>query len=214
MPQSINEPEPTGDPKDEVGSIFDLQEAAGGKMAYYAQGGADAENEAAAWTRAFLTGDPVAGPGDTEVDFEITAGGEEYDPVMSPATEAERSGPAPAPDLGCGVQYRTPEQAMPTPKPIAKTEPQTTELRVPQRRILAILAGAKAPLDRKRIARDAKCDEAGLTEHLGSQNETKRKANDTKHFPSLLTLEMVKSADTDDGTVYTITAKGRKAVAN
>ena len=83
-------------------------------------------------------------------------------------------------------------------------------LRAAQVRILTVLATAAAPLTRKQIAETAKCDQAGLTEHIGSSDPEKRKANDQKWFPSLLSRKLVTAKDTDDGTVYAITPKGRK----
>lgn len=92
-----------------------------------------------------------------------------------------------------------------------KATPAKTVLRAAQLRILGALAGAGAPLTRKQIADAAECDQAGLTEHIGSPDPERRKANDAKHWPSLLTLGMVKATDSDGTTVYTVTAKGQKA---
>jgi hypothetical protein len=83
-------------------------------------------------------------------------------------------------------------------------------LRAAQVRVLIALATADAPLTRKQIAEAAKCDQAGLTEHIGSSDPEKRKANDTRYWPSLLSRKLITAKDTDEGTVYTITAKGRK----
>jgi hypothetical protein len=59
-----------------------------------------------------------------------------------------------------------------------KTKP---ALRIAQQRNLAALAKAEQPLTRAQIAEAAKCDQAGLTEHLGSPDAEKRKVNDAKH---------------------------------
>jgi hypothetical protein len=91
-----------------------------------------------------------------------------------------------------------------------KTKTTKPSLRAAQVRILTALATADAPLTRKQIAEAAKCDEAGLTEHIGSSDPEKRKANDTRHWPSLLSCKLVAAKGADSGTAYTITAKGRK----
>lgn len=83
-------------------------------------------------------------------------------------------------------------------------------LRAAQVRILTALATADAPLTRKQIAETAQCDQAGLTEWLGSSDPAKRKANDKKWFPSLLSRKLVTAKGADGGTGYTLTAKGRK----
>lgn len=103
-----------------------------------------------------------------------------------------------------------PKQAAP---PAATAPKPAAGLRAAQLRVLAALVKADAPLTRKQIADAAECDLAGLTEHIGSSDAEKRKANDAKHFPSLLSLGMVKAADTDGMTTYTATPKGRQAVA-
>jgi hypothetical protein len=97
-----------------------------------------------------------------------------------------------------------------------KAAPKTAKpaLRAAQQRILATLAKADKPMTRAEIAEAAKCDQAGLVEMIGSPDPKKRAANDAKHFPSLLTLGLLKEGEpTAEGTVrYVITAKGRKAV--
>ena len=92
----------------------------------------------------------------------------------------------------------------------AATKSSKPTLRAAQVRILAALTKADKPMTRAEIAEAAKCDLAGLTEWLGSSDPEKRKANDTKWFPSLLSRKLVTAKDTDGGTGYTLTAKGRK----
>lgn len=86
-------------------------------------------------------------------------------------------------------------------------------LRKPQVRILAALARNKAALTRSQIAEKAPVDAAACVEYIGSADEAVRKANDVKHFPSLISLGLVKIEQRDvDGTdtiLHTITAKGR-----
>lgn len=87
-----------------------------------------------------------------------------------------------------------------------------TGLRSPQWRILTCLAKAKAPMSRKQISEKANVDLAFCTEYLGSNDPEKRAANDAKQFPSLITLGHVKFGNDEEskGTVYELTAKGRK----
>lgn len=82
-------------------------------------------------------------------------------------------------------------------------------LRKPQLRILAMLNKYGAS-DRKKISEKAPVDTASCVEYLGSHDETVRLANDKKHFPSLLTLKMVKFAVSEGATMYDITATGKK----
>ena len=95
-------------------------------------------------------------------------------------------------------------------KPRAKKE----GMRKPQVRILAALKKAGKSLSRAQIAENAPCDRAWLNEWLGAHDEAKRKANDVKFFPSLLTLGFIRYAKpNDDGQpTYDITAAGKKAV--
>lgn len=95
-------------------------------------------------------------------------------------------------------------------KPAAKKE--GSGLRKPMVRILKALKKANRPLTRKEISEKAPVDVASCVEYLGSHDDATRKANDKKHFPSLLTLGLVKFDSTADGGVaYAISAKGRTA---
>lgn len=88
-------------------------------------------------------------------------------------------------------------------------------LRKPQIRVLEALAKAKKPMARKEIAEKAPCDLAFLTEYLGSNNPEIREKNDAKFGVSLSTLKFVKvSIDEEQGTLYEITAAGRKALTS
>lgn len=86
-------------------------------------------------------------------------------------------------------------------------------LRKPQVRILKALAKSGKPLARKAIAEKAGVDEAGCVEWLGSPDATKRKANDAKHFPSLVSRGLVRFGEPAEGgaATYEITAAGREA---
>jgi predicted transcriptional regulator with HTH domain len=101
-----------------------------------------------------------------------------------------------------------------TATPKASAADKRGGLRKPMVRILKALSKAKAPLTRSEIAEKAPCDVAGCVEWIGSSDADVRKANDTKHFPSLITLGLVKIDTTADGhTAYTITAKGKALAA-
>lgn len=93
-----------------------------------------------------------------------------------------------------------------------------TGLRKAQVRILQFLSKkADQEFSRNQISAGAPCDLANCTELLGALDPDKRAANDAKHFPSLVSLKLVKVAERDiDGkntTVYAITAAGRKEAA-
>ncbi len=92
-------------------------------------------------------------------------------------------------------------------------------LRKPQVRILAFLAKVNKPQDRNAIAANSPVDLAMCTEYLGSDDEAKRKANDAKHFPSLVTLGFIKAIEPKviegepaGGMTYQITASGKVAL--
>jgi len=65
--------------------LFTAQQKAGGKLALADMGApqADTEGEANAWIEAMLTGDPILAPDETEVSYEITATGEDYEAQAS-----------------------------------------------------------------------------------------------------------------------------------
>lgn len=112
-----------------------------------------------------------------------------------------------------GAAFRAAATAAPEAKRgVAKKD----GLRTPQVRVLKALSLGKA-LTRKQISESGQVDSAGLTEWLGSLDETKRLANDVKHWPSLISLGLVRAELLDvegkDTVVYTITAKGKKALA-
>lgn len=92
-----------------------------------------------------------------------------------------------------------------------------TGLRKPQVRILKALAKASKPLTRAAIAEKASVDAAGCVEWIGSADEATRKTNDAKHFPSLVTLGLLRQerhdADGRDVVLYTVTAKGKAEAA-
>jgi hypothetical protein len=90
-------------------------------------------------------------------------------------------------------------------------------LRKPQIRILKCLADGRART-RQQIVKDAGVERAWCTEYLGSSNADIRARNDALRFPSLLSLDLIRSEILDasgkDVFVYEITSKGRLAVAN
>lgn len=99
-----------------------------------------------------------------------------------------------------------------------KTAKKKDGLRKPQVRILSALSASKKALSRQQIAVKAPVDAAACVEYIGSHDPVKREANDKKHFPSLISLGLVKAEQHDvegrDTVVYSITAKGKTAVKN
>lgn len=98
------------------------------------------------------------------------------------------------------------------PAPRAKKE----GLRAPQERILKTLLAGEST--RKQLAEKATFDVTMGTEYLGSSDDEVRIKNDTKHFPSLISLGFVKAEEHEDSegrkqTFYKITAEGKKAAA-
>lgn len=89
------------------------------------------------------------------------------------------------------------------------------KLRKPQIRILQAMSRTDKCLVRAAIADRAECDYASLTDYIGAHDEAKRRANDVRYFPSLLTLGYItygpKEVD-DDSPRYRLTAAGRKAL--
>lgn len=104
----------------------------------------------------------------------------------------------------------------PTPRKKAeKKDKPKSELRAPQIRILKALKGGKT-LTRAQIASKAPVDVATCVEYLGSPDPAIREKNDKKHFPSLVSLGLVRQEQHDidnrDVMMYSITAKGTKAL--
>lgn len=89
-------------------------------------------------------------------------------------------------------------------------------LRTAQVRILKLLS-KKDLLPRNIIAEKAPVDVANCVELIGSHDPDKRAANDVKHFPSLITLGLVRAEQHDvkgrDTILYRITPKGKSEVA-
>ena len=110
-----------------------------------------------------------------------------------------------------------PEKRKPhKPKTSVSKESANGSLRKPQLRILAALAKAKGPLSRAKIAEKANVDVAACVEYVGSTDAKRRVANDKSHFPSLVSLGLVKhvAVEHDGGhkeTCHELTAKGKKA---
>lgn len=146
-------------------------------------------------------------------------------PVTTSAPAAETNGttkpaakkgrPAPA-----KVDGKSAVKGKPAAAPAKKTAPTSkaagsngSSLRKPQARILLALRKAGKGLTRSQIAEKANVDTAGCVEWVGSADDSIRKANDAKHFPSLVSLGYVKFGNNDGSAaaVYEITAKGRAA---
>jgi hypothetical protein len=104
-----------------------------------------------------------------------------------------------------------------TTRPTTGKTDATPTLRKPQIRILKALADGRART-RQQIVKDASVERAWCTEYLGSSNSDVRTKNDALRFPSLLTLDLIRSETIDangkDLVVFEITPKGRRAVAN
>jgi hypothetical protein len=89
-------------------------------------------------------------------------------------------------------------------------------LRKPQIRILKCLADGRART-KPQIVKDARVERGWCTSYLGSNDPEKRAYNDAREFPSLITLDLIRSETIDVGGkdiyVYEITEKGRKVAA-
>jgi hypothetical protein len=128
-------------------------------------------------------------------------------PVKKPQSPPRTVKPAKPPT----VPREAPAEAPKAPRP--KKE----GLRSPQVRLLQALSLAGKALSRKEMAIKAKVDVSSCVEHLGSMDDEKRKKNDEKHWPSLITLKHVKwkAVKEEDGTEeikFEITADGKKAL--
>lgn len=102
------------------------------------------------------------------------------------------------------------EAAKKTSTPRAKKE----GLRKPQERILLALA-KYGELTRSEIAAKAPVDNAFCTELVGSRKPEVREKNDVKHFPSLISLDLVRATDHENSegkmvVGFSLTAKGKK----
>jgi hypothetical protein len=109
-----------------------------------------------------------------------------------------------------------PKQAAPKAAPKAAAK-QDKGLRKPQVRVLEALSKSGKALTRAQISDKAEVDNAMLTDYIGSTDDAKRKVNDTKLMPSLVTLGHVHAvAPEEDGgpSSYSITAAGRKALVD
>lgn len=89
-------------------------------------------------------------------------------------------------------------------------------LRKPQVRVLTALNKSSRALNRSQIATKAEVDVATLTEVVGSHDPKVREKNDKrKGWKSLVSLGFVKEAPAEEegnGTYYSITAAGKKAL--
>ncbi len=100
--------------------------------------------------------------------------------------------------------------------PVATTK-EKGGLKKPQIRILKALSDPQvtSPLSRAQISEAGSVDVAMMVEYIGSHDDSRREANDAKHFPSLITLGFVKAEVCEGvkGIAYAITANGRKEAA-
>lgn len=105
---------------------------------------------------------------------------------------------------------------VPKAKAESNGKPAKKGLRGPQVRILKALKKSEGtPRDRNWISEKAPVDLATCVEYCGSPDPAKRKANDAKHFPSLVSLGFLKIAIPEESgpTVYQITKAGIAALA-
>jgi len=140
-------------------------------------------------------------------------------PAKKPAPKP-KAAPSPTPKKPAA---KSAPKAKGETKPSEKAKPSTNGhakaggLRGPQVRVLVALSKSNKPLTRVQIADKAKVDQAALVEYVGSADKARREANDKKHFPSLLSLGLVRADDAEvDGrevVVYQVTAKGRTAAS-
>ncbi len=154
-------------------------------------------------------------------------------PTQTPETPKGGTTPPAAPKAAPAKKPAPKPKAAPAPKkPVSKPAPKAKAdakpptnghakagggLRGPQVRVLVALSKSNKPLTRVQIADKAKVDQAALVEYVGSADKARREANDKKHFPSLLSLGLVRADDAEvDGrevVVYQVTAKGRTAAS-
>lgn len=110
---------------------------------------------------------------------------------------------------------KTPAKKATKAAPAAKAEKngEAGGLRKPQIRILLALL-KKPQQTRVQLSASAPVDQAACVEYIGSPKEEVRLANDVKHFPSLVSLKLVKQEQVDidgkDVIVYSLTAAGKK----
>lgn len=111
------------------------------------------------------------------------------------------------------MSKKTTKTAVKTTKAAPKAAPKKEGLRKPQIRILAALKKATKPLTRAEIAVKAPVDVAMCVEYIGSADPEVRKANDAKHWKSLITLGFVRLMnDEERGWIHEITASGKAAL--
>lgn len=115
---------------------------------------------------------------------------------------------------------KKPTAAKPAPASKGKAKPAGVyvgehRLRKSQITTLKVLAKSNTPQSRKQISEKGKTDLAALTEAIGSEDDAVRIKNDKKHYPSLVTMALIKPSPAAEGggTVYMITAKGRTVAA-
>lgn len=108
---------------------------------------------------------------------------------------------------------------MPTPIKQAAPEkaPATKASKLRAAQVRALKALSSNPMTKKELLEVKVCSPSDLVSYLGHLDEEKRKVNDEKWFPSLITLGYVKSnvkKDTPKGEeTYSITPAGKSALA-
>lgn len=147
----------------------------------------------------------------------------ELNPTTTEATTPATESPTPATPKASKpkVKAAAKKVAKSKPAPTKQAEPARSVgrapkegLRSPQIRILKYLNKATKPVTRNVVAEKSPVDVAACVEYLGSHDKAKREANDKKHFPSLITLGLVKAQiEEDTGVTYQLTAKGKTTAA-
>lgn len=110
---------------------------------------------------------------------------------------------------------KTPAKSKPV-KSSAHEKPPKNELRKGQIKILKALS-KKDNQTRPQLVKSASVDSASVTGFIGPIDPEKRRYNDEKYFPTLITLGLVKAEQHDvdgkDTIYYKITAKGKSLVS-
>lgn len=100
-----------------------------------------------------------------------------------------------------------------------KAKKEEKAIRKPQLRMLVVLSKLKRAISLRELAEKADVNYGGCTILIGSLNEQKRKENDARYFPSLVSLGLVKveyhesnKSEGKQDVRYTISAKGKEAI--
>lgn len=114
------------------------------------------------------------------------------------------------------MKKTTKKRAVKTSTKTGVKEKKTLKLRKSQRRILELLSKSKYGMTREELAKKGELNLPWMSYWLGSLNADTRMDRDASHFPSLLTLKLIKYHEEDvnnrDVQVWSLTALGKRAV--